>query len=198
MKPDRLLVLVVFFLGGCVAMFVPITSDPIKKLAWATELLDRQKRPLPAERLIREAIEICEADENVVCLGKAYVTYGFFFRSPTIEIAKWENYYRQYGFSDETATFENRLIKSKEYFERGISYYLRTKKYDALANAYLNLGFTYHFLDDQINECTSYVKSLEYHAKNVEITHDVEVSLPLGVSSFEEYIETLQKKSHCL
>ena len=196
MESNRLLVLVALFLGGCAAALVPITNDPIKKLAYATELFDQQQRPLPAERLIREAIEICEAAKKMVCLGKAYVTYGFFFRSPAIE--RWAHYYRQSGFYDETATLDNRLVKSKEYFERGISYYLKANEFDALANAYLNLGFTYHFLDDQTNECKSYVQSLEYHAKRLAITPDVKVSLPSGVSSFEEYIATLQKKSHCI
>ena len=198
MESNRLLVLVALFLGGCAAMLVPTTNDPIEKLAWATELFDRQQRPVPAERLIREAIEICETDKNTVCLGKAYVTYGFFFRSPAIEMTSWSKYYRRSGFFDETATLDNRLVKSKEYFERGISYYLKAKEFDALVNAYLNLGFTYHFLEDQTNECKSYVQSLEYHTKRLAITPDVKVSLPSGVSSFEEYIATLQKKSDCI
>lgn len=189
------LLLVGLWLSGCAAMFVPETSDPMKKIGWAIELFNNQGRPLPAERLIRETIEICEKDGNVPCLGKANVTYGFFFRSPSIE--KWEKVYRENGFYDKNATFDNRLVKSKEYFEKGISYYLQTNEYDALTNAYLNIGFTYYFLNDSKGECESYAKSLEYNAKNFEANPDAKVALPPGVSSFKEYVAPFQKRAGC-
>jgi len=188
--------LIGLWLLGCAAMLVPETSDPIEKLGWATELFNNQERPLPAERLIKEAIEICEKNNNASCLGKANITYGFFFRSPSIE--KWEKYYRENGFYDKSATFDNRLVKSKEYFEKGISYYLQTKEYDALTNAYLNLGFTYYFLNDSKGQCESYAKSLEYNAKNIEVNPNAKVALPRGVSTFKEYVVPFQKRAGCV
>jgi len=47
-----------FLLTGCAAMLIPKTSDPAKKLGYAYQLFDQQHRPLPAEELIRESIEI--------------------------------------------------------------------------------------------------------------------------------------------
>jgi len=198
MKSVRFIILslIGLCLSGCAAMLVPETSDPIEKLGWATELFDNQGRPLPAERLIKEAIEICEKSNNASCLGKANITYGFFFRSPSID--KWEKYYRENGFYDKSATFDNRLVKSKEYFEKGISYYLQTKEYDALTNAYLNLGFTYYFLNDSKGQCESYSKSLEYNAKNMEVNPNAKVALPRGVSTFKEYVVPFQKRAGCV
>jgi hypothetical protein len=47
-------------LCGCAAAMVPASNDPERKLGWATVLMDEQDRPLPAERLIREASKYIE------------------------------------------------------------------------------------------------------------------------------------------
>lgn len=190
-----LLVPLILVLSGCAAMLVPETDDPIEKLGWATELFNNQQRPLPAEKLIREAILICENSADNECLGKAYVDYGFFFRSPSIE--KWEKHYREHGFLDAEAVFDKRLETSRDYFNKGISYYLKTERYDALSNAYLNLGFTYYFLGQHENECSSYAKSLEFHAKNILLNPSANVALPEGASSFKEYVNGQQSRAGC-
>src|SRR5439155_17074841 len=48
--------------AGCAAFGVPPTRDPATKLRTATWLFDRQDRPLPAERIIREALELYQKD----------------------------------------------------------------------------------------------------------------------------------------
>ncbi len=183
-------------LQGCAAMLVPETNDPREKLGWATELFNNQERPLPAERLIREAIEICKASNDDSCLGKANVTYGFFFRSNSIK--KWEKFYRENGFMDKEANIDSRLEISKQYFEKGIEYYLKTEEYDALTNAYLNLGFAYYFLGANKEECGPYEKSLESYKKNITRNPEANVALPEGASSFPEYVAAQQKRAGCI
>ncbi|WP_207891860.1 tetratricopeptide repeat protein [Thiogranum longum] len=177
-------------------MLVPETSDPREKLGWAAELFNNQERPLPAERLIREAIEICIDSNDYSCLGRANVTYGFFFRSDSI--GKWEKFYRENGFMDKEATFDNRLEISKRYFEKGIAYYVKTGEYDALTNAYLNLGFAYYFLGEHKEECGPYEKSLEAYQKNITRNPDANVAVPEGASSFPEYVAGQQKRAGCI
>lgn len=189
-------VLIIVALTGCAAMLVPETNDPLEKLKWAQELYDRQARPLPAERLINEAIEICKQNNDYACLGKAYLNYGFFFRSPSIE--KWQKQYKENGFYDKTATYENRLTKSKENFEKAISNFLEIKDYGALTNAYVNLGFTYYFMGDHKAECEPYAKSLEYNLKNTETNPNANVALPPGFTSYKDYIAVQQKRAGCL
>ena len=188
--------LISFTLVGCAAMGVPETNDPIEKLKWADELYDQQGRPLPAERLINEAIEICKGNNDLSCLGRAYLSYGFFFRSPSLE--KWQNYYKENGFYDKTATYENRLTKSKEYFEKAISKFMETREYDYLTNAYLNLGFTYYFIGDHKAECEPYAKSLEFHLRHIKTNPDANVALPTGFSSYKEYVRVQQERAGCL
>jgi tetratricopeptide (TPR) repeat protein len=188
-------ILPVVLLTACAAALVPVTNDPMEKLAWAEELYDKQQRPLPAEKLINEAIAICSKENDLNCLGKANLNYGFFFRSPSIR--KWEKIYKEHGFIDEDATYENRLVKSKEYFESAISYYTQENNFGALTNAYLNLGFAYYFLKEHEKECAPYKQSLEYNLKAIEKNPELPTALPQGFSSFKEYIEVQEKRAGC-
>ncbi|WP_461535190.1 hypothetical protein [Spongorhabdus nitratireducens] len=187
--------LVSVILSGCAAMLVPETDDPEEKIVWAAELFDRQQRPLPAEKLILEAIQICKASKNYLCLGRAYSTYGFFFRSRSL--TKWEKFYRDNGFLDKTATMDNRYLKSKEYFEASIENYNKTEKYDALTSAYLNLGFAYSILNDLESECAAYDKSLEYNRLNLKQNPGVKVFLPDNFSTYEEYLDSEKVRAGC-
>jgi tetratricopeptide (TPR) repeat protein len=186
----------IIILGGCAAVGVPTTNDPIEKLKWATDLYNNQGRPLPAENLIQEAITICESTNNQSCLGKAYSEYGFFLRAPSVRAN--EAAYRKYGFLDKSVNFDNRLLKSKEKFEASIKYYLATNEYDSLTAAYLNLGFAYYFLNEQTNECAPYSKSLEYNQKNIEANPNAKVVTPNGFSSFSDYVKFQQNRAGCI
>jgi len=57
-------------LVGCAGVGVVETSDPYVKLSDASSLFDEQDRPLIAERLIREAIEVCENKSDQLCLAE--------------------------------------------------------------------------------------------------------------------------------
>ena len=185
-----------FSLLGCAAMFVPETNDPREKLKWANELFDRQQRPLPAERLINEAISICTQNNDRECLAQAYITYGFFFRSRSIE--KWQKIYQEKGFQDKTATYDMRHIKSKEYFEKSIPIWTELGRFDGLTNAYLNIGFAYEFIDNKAGACDPYVKSLENYRKNIERNPTANVARPQGFSKYEDYLSIQQKRAGCM
>ena len=183
-------------LSGCAAMGVPETNDPREKLKSANELFDRQMRPLPAERLINEAISICTQNNDRECLAQAYTTYGFFFRSRSIE--KFQKVYRENGFQDKTASFDTRYIKSKEYFEKAIPIWTELGRFDGLTHVYLNLGFAYEFIDNKAGACDPYVKSLESYRKNIERNPSANVALPQGFTKYEDYLSVQQKRAGCI
>lgn len=189
-------ILLLISLAGCAAVGVPTTNDPIEKLKWAEDLYNNQGRPLPAESLIREAIDICEKKGDQSCLGRAYLQYGFFFRSPSL--AANSATYTKIGFLDKSATLDNRYLKSKEYFEKSVNHFLNTTEYDLIATAYLNLGFAYYFLKEPKSECEPYLKSLEFYKKNIAVNPDAKIVIPNGVSSFPEYIAIQQKRAGCI
>lgn len=186
----------VLFLSGCAAMGVPETNDPREKLKWATELFDRQMRPLPAERLINEAISICTQNNDRECLAEAYTRYGFFFRSTAIE--KWHKVYQEKGFQDKTATYDRRHLKSKEYFEKSIPIWAELERFDGLTHAYLNIAFAYEFLGDKAGACDPYTRSLEGYRKNIERNPSANVAIPKGFKDYEDYLYSQQRRAGCV
>ncbi|MGE5768290.1 MAG: hypothetical protein ACM35H_13965, partial [Bacteroidota bacterium] len=139
------------FVAGCAATGVPKTDDPAQKLRDATMLYDQQERPLPAEKLIQEAIEIYQARGDNLGLAEAYRQYGFFFRSETV--GNNAALYASQGFLEPTATIENRYQKSAEYFRRAGELFEDEGRFDNLSNAQLNEGFTYHFMNERALAC---------------------------------------------
>lgn len=128
------IVLLIFILNGCAAVGVPTTSDPYEKLAWSQELLYRQDRPLPAERLIIEAIEICTEKKDTDCSAEAYSTYGAFLESSSVK--KRKKRYQKGGFLDKTVKYEDRLSKAIEYYNKSIAI-----KPDATVYYFLGLSY---------------------------------------------------------
>ena len=183
-----------FILSGCAAVGIPSTSDPMEKIYWANELL-KKGRALPAERLIIESINICQDNNDSKCLGNAYSMYGFFFRSYAVE--RYKERYKEKGFYDKNATYENRFAQSKKYFEKAIVEFLKTKEYDMLANTYVELGHTYYFLRDKTKECVSYDMSLKYNKKFFEKKPTAKINLPTEYATYEEYINMEKKRAKC-
>jgi hypothetical protein len=116
-------------LSGCLAVGVPYTSDPNQKLADASWLIHKS-RPLPAERLIFEALETFKANGDKRGMAEAYRLYGTLLRE---FVYKWRDYY------DKTVTLDNRYAKSIEYFEKVKDIYAENKANANLTNIYLNM-----------------------------------------------------------
>ena len=132
-------------LSGCAGFGIVATSDPGAKLNDAEDLFNRQERPLPAERLIREAIAVSQARDDPRELGNGYRDYGDLLTSPAI--IKWEKVYRRDGFQDKSITFENRFEKASEFYRKALVSYRRAAerernagKYDVLTNVYFNMA----------------------------------------------------------
>ncbi len=132
------IILLIFILNGCAAVGVPTTSDPHEKLAWSQELLYRQDRPLPAERLIIEAIEICAEEKDIECSAEAYSTYGSFLVSSSVK--KRKKKYQKEGFLDRTVTYEERQSKAIEYYDKSIALTPDSKVYNLLGMTYFDKG----------------------------------------------------------
>ena len=171
------------------------TSDPNQKISDATYLFDREDRPLIAERLITEAIEICTKDHDNGCLADAYLAYGFFFRSRSV--THWAKQFVENGFLDKSATFADRYSKSIEYFSKAAVLYTQLGRFDAVTNADLNVGFTYDLMADSKAACKAYDESAAANHENLRRNPGVKVALPDGFSSYDEYLADLKKHEGC-
>jgi tetratricopeptide (TPR) repeat protein len=183
-------------LVGCAGVGVIATSDPEKKLSDASYLFDREDRPLIAERLIREAIEICKTKSDQRCLGEAYLTYGFFFRSPTIE-GKWSKNYRENGFMEKSATFENRYEKSIEYFQKARQIFIQLERYDMLGNVNFNMGVSYEMAGEKKLACQAYDDSSKSNRDNLRQNPNAIPARPKGFSTFEDFLQSQRRRVGC-
>src|SRR5205823_4625559 len=109
----------------------------------------RQQRPLPAERLIREAMALYQERSDEHGLGNANREYGDLLRSPAV--IKWEKVYRRDGFQDKSVTFDNRLEKASEFYRKAITHYEQAAiqkqqagEYGALTNVYFNMAWSHY------------------------------------------------------
>jgi tetratricopeptide (TPR) repeat protein len=191
--------LIVFTFGlvtmGCAAALVPATGDPYEKLSHASRLFDKQERPLPAEKLIIESIQSFEKADDKLGLAHAYRVYGFFFKSQGVE--KWEKFYRENGFQDESAAFDTRLLKSIDYFDRSIPLFQNMQAYDIAVNVTLNKGFTLMQLNENSKACAAFEETLENNRRNIEAHPAAKPEAPAGFSSIEDYVAALQTKINC-
>lgn len=173
---------------GCAAAGVPITFNPAKKLWYAQTLFDENDRPLPAQYLIEEAIEIYKNRNDEIGLADAYRTYAFFLQSNAV--AKWD----RMNFFDKTVTHENRFEKAVEYWNKAISLYEGKSIYDRASNCYFNIAKVNFFhLDNKEATCKYLTKSLQSQLRFKKDNPAIKTGTE-GYSSFEDFIEAAKTK----
>jgi tetratricopeptide (TPR) repeat protein len=188
-----IVVLSALLLNGCAGVGIVATSDPLGKLNDAEELFMRQDRPLPAERLIREAIAIYQERNDPHGLGNAHREYGDLLRSPAI--AKWEKVYRRDGFQDKSITFDNRFAKASGFYRQALAYYQRAEqqhreagRYDALTNVYFNMAWSNYMLDERDKACGYYDQSLAAHNEYIRRNPSAKPYVPPGAGSMTDIV----------
>jgi hypothetical protein len=182
-------------LSGCAAMLVPASSDPDVKLNWAVELIDDQKRPLPAERLIREASEIYEERRDEAGLAKAYRVYGLFFKS--YALVKWQKFYQKHGFMDKSATYATRIQKSVEYFNKSRALFEKQQNFYMVLNVQIQIAFAYQIAKDTNAACASFNESLITYKAILRKEPDAVVKFPSQYASFEDSIASFKMEAGC-
>ena len=183
-------------LAGCAGVGIHAISGPAANLRDAEVLLESQDRPLIAEKLIREAMESYRNNNDQPGLASAYRSYGFFFRSSAIE-GKWSQYYRENGFLDKSARYEVRYEKSIEYFEKAKRIFADYKRFDALTNLNLNIGFTYEVMGYREAACQAFDRSLENSRESLGQMSRARVALPHGFSNYEDFLTPHKTRAGC-
>ena len=189
-------------LTGCAAVGVVATSNPATKLNDAADLLFRQDRPLPAERLIFEAIQIYQADGDNQGLGWAYRSYAELLSSNAIVSGKESKLYREGNFRDKSITFNNRLEKANEYYLMAIEHFkkaeaplIKEDKYDALTNIYFNIATSYINLKNKNKGCVYFDKALGAYSENIKRHPTATPYSPIG--TVPQRIASLKENAGC-
>jgi tetratricopeptide (TPR) repeat protein len=162
----------------------------------------REDRPMPAERLIREAIDIYKERNDPHGLGNAYRDYGDLLRSPAV--AKHEIAYRRDGFQDRSVTFDNRFSKASEFTSKALEYYRlaekqdrESAKFDALTNVYFNMAWCYYTLDDREKACGFYDRTLEAYTENIRRNPTAKPNVPSGFGSVADVVASEKQRAAC-
>ena len=188
-------------LTGCTGVGVVEAPDPYEKLNDAERLFRQYDRPIPAEGLIFQAIEIFKMRDDLQGLGDAYRDYGDLLVSSAVK--NLESSYRNSGFKDKSVTFENRFYKSNEYFAKALAYYqaeekrvLENQQYEVLTLLYLNMARTSVKINDQKMSCSYYDKGLKAFHANFRHDQDAE-SDSAGPDSVPELVAAGKKLIGC-
>jgi hypothetical protein len=188
------LVLVYLGISACAAVGVVATSDPRKELGNAVALFDHG-RPLPAERIIVDAIAQCEKTDNGVCIGEAYRVYGLFFQSAAV--TEYRVQYQKYGFLDKTATWDTRYQASILYFRKAGAIAQDTDHYDVLSNIHYLIGKDFAYMHDMENACVEFAQSLDAHEEFQRRNPGASVAPIKGQGSFGDAIAGIQRRMGC-
>ncbi len=189
-----LIIVMLTTLVGCAAALVPYTSDPKQMIANAYWLFDDEERPLPAERMILEAIDIYNKNEDQAGLAQAYTAYGIFLRS--LAVYKYSGHYSKHGFINPDISFAERYNKSIDYFDKSRAIYESKHQYDLLTNVYLHMGFTYWADNNTADACTMFAKSLEANTRFIAENPTAVLNLG-GFPSYSEYLDSRIKSASC-
>jgi hypothetical protein len=181
---------------GCAGIGVASTSDPMQKLRDAEVLFGSKGRPLLAERLIREAMAIYEQQHDDLGLAHTYRTYGFFFRSRSVN-EQWREYYQKNGFLESSVTWDTRFTGSIRFFQKAVEIFDRMGEFDASTNVNLNMGFTYFLIHDTAQGCRALDKALDSYNANLRAHPDAKPQAPAGYGSFEEFVKQLRVRESC-
>jgi hypothetical protein len=181
-------------LSGCAAMGVVATSDPMKELGNAVGLFDHG-RPLPAERMIIDAIEQCQKINQPMCSGEAYRVYGLFFQSAAVT----ENvyFYQEHGFLDKSATWDTRYQASISYFRKANVIAQETDNYDVVSNIHYHIGKDFSYMHDIASACAEFDQSLGAHEEFQRRNPGGTVKLLEGHSSVGDSIAEVKRRTGC-
>ena len=197
-----ILVTIPWLLAGCAGVGVVATSDPIAKIHDANYLYTRQNRPLIAERLIWEAMEILRERQDFHWLGNAHREYADLLLSSSV--VRWRTAYSKYGFRDRTVTFEGRFEKAKEYYSRARKLYWRAEPslkadqvYDSLVNLYYNMAYVSFRLGDTEVTCKFLEKAVDAYAEGITQDSDTKPYIPPEYDSLEDLIQDTPMGQAC-
>lgn len=186
---------VLMLIGGCAGVGVVKKSSPMAKLADADNLMEKQDRPLLAERLIQEVIQTCEQGRDQTCLAEAYRMYGHLLRAPISQ--KMSHHYITQGYVDRTITLNNRYEKALEYYQKADDIFAKSDRYDQLTNTQLNIGFSYELTGKNELACTAFQKSVQYNQQNISLNPQERVVLPRNFASYQQFIDGHLQRLNC-
>jgi tetratricopeptide (TPR) repeat protein len=194
--------LMCLLLSACAGVGIVSSDNPLTKLNDAEVLFVQKDRPLPAERLILEAIGIYQRNDDAHGLGNAYREYADLLRSPAV--ARHEDIYRRDGFADRSITFDTRLEKANDFYHRALEYYHtaaaqlgQSGRFDALTNLYFNIAWVNIALGQHDQACAAFDQTLQAYNENMRVNPTAKPNFPGQFANLPEALADARRRAHC-
>jgi tetratricopeptide (TPR) repeat protein len=144
----RLSLIFIFFLTGCSAFLVPETNDPNEKLGQAFQLW-KTGRPIPAERIAIEALDIFKQSNDVKGVAETEDFLGAFYKQKS----GWGN-----------VSKEEFINKALFHLNNALDAYTKMEEFKQVSRVTFEIGQAYRGLEKMDVACDYYRKSLEMHS----------------------------------
>lgn len=154
--------LLTVFLMGCSAALVPSTKDPSEKVSYAYQLI-QLGRPIPAEKLAKEAAEQYESQGDFGGAAQAYTALGVLYSSQAYR--SFETFFRERGDYDPTSAM------SITFHRRAMESHRKAGDLWGVANSWVGVGDGYANQGDMVKACDAYAQGLAaFHDPNAKVT----------------------------
>ena len=170
-------------------MLVPETSDPNRKLAQAYSLMAHQ-RFLPAERLIREALDIYTKQGDEVGMAEAHHAFGNFYKNELYH-TKFAATYKWLG------TYDGTYMKSIDNFATAKRLFEKNQNDVGVTKSLVGLGNAYSVRGEKDKACENYNAALR--SWEAARARDPSVRAPILTQyrDAEELINAFRQKEGC-
>jgi len=184
-------------LHGCAAALVPETGDPRTKLIQAREMR-RVTRPIAEEKLIREAIELSQQQNDLVRLGEAQHMYAEFLRSPGFNNQFFSEQRVKLAGGAGIETEARRYLQQAEKSYSSAEPVMQAKgDLFAQSNLWWRLSTVYWALGEMARTCEAMSKSLDLHQNGQQLDPSRKVQLPSGYKSYGDWIASNRTRAGC-
>ena len=174
----------IVILNGCSGIGVPSTSNPDIKLQQAERMI-YENRPLMADTLISQSIEMYKENKDTEGLAEAYHAYG--------------NLYKNYIIQPYKTIYDPTYMKSINSFQKAKKLFEQSKSEIGIVKSLVGIGMGYSIRNESNTACQYYDEALlKYNngKRNGTITKDPQIFIK-GYKNFGEIIEKILKQAKC-
>ena len=160
------------------------TSTPDIKLEQSSKMIQAD-RPLMADQLIGEALQIYKENNNSLGIANAHYAYG--------------NLYKNVVIQPYTTIYDPTYEKSIRHFIKSKEWYKKAKSEMGVVKSLTGIGIAYAKKGNFKIACKNFSESLQtYETGKAQgiITNEHEILLP-GHSDFGSVISQLKKRANC-
>ena len=191
-------IILLISLTGCSAVGVVETNDPHEKIEQAIYLLISENRPIPADKLLAQAINIFEQQHDQMGLVRAYRARGHFLLSDSVK--NNSKFFINHGFFIDGDVYNKREEKAIEYFLkiRAILDGDTRPLYSAKTQINMTLTEMYAKYSDTPKNVCKYLKDATfYHSKLEEESNGQNVAPLSGYNRFIDFKSKYTTKYQC-